>query len=1270
MAKYSKGAKAVKEFIDPPSTKLQDWQWRPLGAVSKDLSLTEIPDYIQKGYGSFMAEQAKRAAAGDLTARDLLKAYLITQSSIGRQGLAHSTATKAGLKVPRTEEMVRPEGAFATWLGSKTGQKYLDAAMKGDLNEKAIAEIQYQFSPFGKQNALGESMVYAAQTIPEMSKRLNQTIMGTPEGYRDYAEGLKGIAGSMSGFIGSMLGRGVLPTFDARQIALHTAGEPLPTASASSVLNRGKGAGGREAVDRLAARQEALGLKIDPALDPYYQHLAHHAVWDKIGGDKTTHQDLIDAMTNYKDGGKVKRRDIEEFKARGAPAAAPRPRATKVSQFEKDFRDYMASQQEARQRLASDLVSPSRIANAAVPGAVGALTGYGSQILGAPGDIVGLYEEFKPESFRSAPTSLQSLPSTEQVQELFAPKADSFMGRRMPEYEAGITGGNMYALGEGVAALPSLARGVGRGAKALGKEAGRRIDEAMMTGEGMLGSALAPVRPNFIFIGPSAKTWDKSAAFKASQMERAGKSPEEIWAATKTFKGADGNWRQEVSDQSARFQTEADMKAKAAAMKDQELANKEAIAQSKLHPDLFPKQLTAAQKDLRAQTKALRDERTAMHGPETGSHWRGNFAKYALEHPELYEAYPDLANLLIKQDVKGGAGQRASLAIFPPRYQGQPVNEHVSMNIYQEGLQHDPRSSALHEMQHAVQGIEGWAAGGDPRDALSHPKWKEMYEAEKARALTPMSLEEYVDTALGGMSREQFVNRYGREPEKNYEGYVRNIPYEVQKADPQLKSIAAMNWYRALGGEAEARAVQARKDMDLAERAQTPPTQTFGKMEYPIPLADQIVTPPTYAHGGTVSQDAMRIKAWDKQVQRKGMGGWMKGAGRTAEEAKRLFDIAKGTRAKAAQVEAGLYHPIGGGIKLSKPVELMQFETMKDPTVKGVQRKIITPEDLQGGIGIPLVGDRAAGGTLLTSVEGMPFRSPLTLEAGPDYMLTHTIPGSPESSIWRSGKGVVSGLQKQVEFARDMGRPIYGVNVVGAPTNVNYNTMVTEAILNQYDPTALTKKAKKEFLKDIRNYAPDPDKPHLKPGSVLTEADLNDVEALRAKMLAEGAGPLRKAFVERMGQAPFQEAGFPDVPASRLATTEPLLVDVPTGSAGFTVGTIDPAARALEQTPRGHKTYPISLAGEYFGSLDRPIDYRDIFQEFADKRRVFGKPEASDWRSFSLAPQFQTFDQEWLDRVMKSAGADKPREWKDGGAVHMAEGGMTSDDLIVEERAL
>jgi hypothetical protein len=452
--------------------------------------------------------------------------------------------------------------------------------------------------------------------------------------------------------------------------------------------------------------------------------------------------------------------------------------------------------------------------------------------------------------------------------------------------------------------------------------------------------------------------------------------------------------------------------------------------------------------------------------------------------------------------------------------------------------------------------------------------------------------------------------------------------------------------------------------------------------------------------GGLVNQDAMNIAVWDKAIRKAGggrmsaaemalklikkgltsgatpkppadMSGWASASGRSVDEAKRLFEIAQGNRSEAAQVAAGLYHPIGGGSKLSKPIELMNFKTVKDPTVTGVERRIITPEDVQGGFGIPLVGDRSAGGRLLTEVEGTQFRDPLTLEAGPDYMLTHTIPGSPESTIWRSGKGVITGLKNQIDLANDLNGDFYGVNIVGAPTNVNYNTMVTEAILNQYNPASISKKAKREFLKDIRNYVPNQKEPHRKPGASLTEADLNDVEALRAKMLADGAGPLRKVFVERIGQAPHQAAGFPDVNASRLATTEPLLVDVPTGSAGFTIGKIDPAGRVLESTPRGHKTYSTGLGGEYHGSLANPIDFRDIFQSFADKRRLFGKPEASDLRSFSLGPQIQTFDQEWVDRAMNATGANKPREWKKGGKVQKkAAGGMTSDDLVLEERKL
>ena len=44
------------------------------------------------------------------------------------------------------------------------------------------------------------------------------------------------------------------------------------------------------------------------------------------------------------------RKLIDEFKALGAPAAMPSPRATKVSQFEKNYRNSLAREQAEREQ--------------------------------------------------------------------------------------------------------------------------------------------------------------------------------------------------------------------------------------------------------------------------------------------------------------------------------------------------------------------------------------------------------------------------------------------------------------------------------------------------------------------------------------------------------------------------------------------------------------------------------------------------------------------------------------------------------------------------------------------------------------------------------------------------------------------------------------------------------------------------------------------------------------------------------------------------------
>ena len=406
--------------------------------------------------------------------------------------------------------------------------------------------------------------------------------------------------------------------------------------------------------------------------------------------------------------------------------------------------------------------------------------------------------------------------------------------------------------------------------------------------------------------------------------------------------------------------------------------------------------------------------------------------------------------------------------------------------------------------------------------------------------------------------------------------------------------------------------------------------------------------------GGRVSMDAMRLAVG---------GGVKKAVTRTVEEARRLHEAAQKTRSKAAQVEAGLYHPIGGGVKLSKPTELMTASVVDDPSIKPVPRKIMTLEDLQGGVAIPLVGDRAAAGRILEEVEGKRLRNPVKLQGGPGFMQTHTFEGQPEkSAAWASGKGVVTALGNQARRAAELAGTdkVIAPYVAMSPEGLDYNTMLSRAILGQLDIGSLSKRAVQSFNREVRK---------VEPRFVGIESPQLEAQLFGG---AKEAGNVRKAFVNRMGLEEFRQRGFPDVAATRKAITEPELLHRDVGATGYNIARLDPEGRIVDDPLIPHETYPVQLRGEYMGSLEDEVPYREFFQGFSDKRRAFGNPEGSDWRAFSMSAPIQQLDQEWLDRVMKSMGKDKPREWKKGGQVkRMAEGGqITSDDLVIEERKL
>jgi hypothetical protein len=323
----------------------------------------------------------------------------------------------------------------------------------------------------------------------------------------------------------------------------------------------------------------------------------------------------------------------------------------------------------------------------------------------------------------------------------------------------------------------------------------------------------------------------------------------------------------------------------------------------------------------------------------------------------------------------------------------------------------------------------------------------------------------------------------------------------------------------------------------------------------------------------------------------------------------------KKTRAsKAENIERGLYHPIGEGKKLEKPVSEMQFtqEVVKDLP----ERQIISPESLRGATIIPATGDRTAAGKLLTSIEGVQLPNPVTLEGGPDFMRTHL----PHGAAWASDKGVISGLSKKVQEAAKSGSgDVYMIYTPMSHVGGDFSTMMSDALLEQIKGGKITKKAKKNFDQEVRRFRPE-------------WKGVNDPEA-RAQLNENGA--LRHAFIDRMTLDQFKAAGFPDLPTTRAAITEQSLMDAPIHAGGFSIAKMDPSGRIIANPVAPHTTYNTQLAGQYVGGFERPIPRELLYSDFTGVRRAAGTDPAGDMRSFQLSNPVQQATQQWVDNLMR-----------------------------------
>ena len=185
----------------------------------------------------------------------------------------------------------------------------------------------------------------------------------------------------------------------------------------------------------------------------------------------------------------------------------------------------------------------------------------------------------------------------------------------------------------------------------------------------------------YMFAGPNAKTANKLTLATAKQWLKDGKDSEFIRQETGWFKGYDGKWRFEISDEAA------DVDWKQAANDMLKILDLE-YARSQL----FEKNITS--KEFAKVAKKYFEQKV-----------NNKLLTDYMEHKELFEAYPELLETRV-YFVSMNYGNAASY---------DPFTNVISINYNHvlefSGDDYTLKQTLLHELQHAVQSIEGFSRG-------------------------------------------------------------------------------------------------------------------------------------------------------------------------------------------------------------------------------------------------------------------------------------------------------------------------------------------------------------------------------------------------------------------------------------------------------------------------------------------------------------------------------------------------------------------------------
>jgi hypothetical protein len=766
-----------------------------------------------------------------------------------------------------------------------------------------------------------------------------------------------------------------------------------------------------------------------------------------------------------------------------------------------------------------------------------------------------------------------------------------------------------------------------------------------------------------VFIGPKAKTWNQGKADMAVAMEEARRTPQEIWQATGTFRGPDGAWRQEIDDSKAVHRYPHEIKLKAGQLKEQQQALKEAAKESLIRgkevvSDLFPKEAIAARQALKKQVGNIDDELGGYYGLNADPQ-RGNYMKYGYQHPELYEAYPELAEIVLRQNNRGSPGMLGS------QYGNQ-------VNLYERGLlQKNPGSTVAHELQHAIQDIEKTATGGNV----------EMFQRERYEANNKIGALNDRMTMLVRLKDEETDPAVKAVLQKQYD----------ETMDEKLKLIPKANIephdaYRRLAGEAEARAVQSRLDMTPSERMAKFPLESY---DVPIDELD-IRTPADRVHFSD-NPDVMQLELAKGGAIRMQAGGLPK---RLIESGAKAIKALKPAKEAAVPLTLPRVRPTtqdimeaaervgkqqaGEFVKsplLKKTTNLAGRSKKEVDRLKELEYKLTPIKDLPemkpyeakvGEVNIALPGDQTVSDMLLESVDGVPIGT--TSEGGALFGRGRLADPEETRAFWASNIGPADLFQKKVtELAQ-----LYDTDMVTAyhlamgQMSNNFAQHMADANLRAIDYSKLGKGKMNDFDKVIsKGYVDPTTKERVK------FEDWPGIASPEDALLAMKEDPkLRKWFNNRMKTEDVtKKSDLPYGKSIEWAMTEPELRNMEINLTGLSAGRMKPGAELIPDS--AHQTYSHDIPGTALGRAPELSPFSISFPDATAFVREKYRPQDFTGTIQKVFPH-QVVDEAYLEDMYKYyTQLRKVRGYKKGGAVRKAAGGeITADDLILEERKL